>query len=127
MTPTVLLIDQKQSTANLMKTYLRANGWSIDHTTDPLEAVKKFVVSESKKYQVIITDLVMPSMTGLDLYREVRYYDEQVKFMFLLSLSSSAEALRLMGSLDRNDIIKKEPLSINEVLHKVQAAFMSNH
>jgi hypothetical protein len=44
--------------------------------------------------------------------------------MFLLSASS--EALRLMGSLDRKDVIKKEPLSINELIHKVRAAFTNS-
>jgi hypothetical protein len=39
--------------------------------------------------------------------------------MFLLSVSR--EALKLMGSLDREDVIKKEPLSINEVICKVRA------
>ena len=44
--------------------------------------------------------------------------------MFLLK--ASIEELRLMGSLDRKDVIKKEPLSINEVIAKVRAAFTSN-
>ena len=117
MIPTILLVDQKQSTADLLKTYLRADGWNVDYTSNPSEAVK--FVAESKRYQVIITDLIMHGMTGLDLYRDVRYYDGQTKFIFLLSLS--AEALHLMGSLDRCDIIKKDPLSINEVICKVRA------
>ncbi len=117
MIPTILIVDQKQSTADLLKTYLRADGWNVDYTSNPSEAVK--FVAESKRYQVIITDLIMHGMTGLDLYRDVRYYDGQTKFIFLLSLS--AEALHLMGSLDRCDIIKKEPLSINEVICKVRA------
>ena len=32
------------------------------------------------------------------------------------------DALKLMGSLERNDVIKKEPLSMNEVIVKVRAA-----
>ena len=76
------------------------------------------------KYQVVIADLVMRGMTGLDLYREIRSYDGDVRFMFLLSIST--EALRLMGSLDRGDVIRKEPLSINEVMHKVRATLTNS-
>jgi DNA-binding response OmpR family regulator len=123
VTPTILLVDQKQSTADLVKTYLRADGWNVDHTTDPSEAIK--FVAESKRYEVVITDLVMRGMSGLDLYREVRYYNGKIKFIFLLSLS--AEALCLMGSLDRYDVIKKEPLSINEVIYKVRTALFMNN
>jgi DNA-binding response OmpR family regulator len=105
-----------------MKTYLRVDGFAVDHTADPSEALK---FAGQVQYGVIITDLVMRGMTGIDLYREIRSsYDSRIIFMFLLSASS--EALRLMGSLDRKDVIKKEPLSINELIHKVRAAFTNS-
>ena len=116
MQQTILLVDQKPNTASLMSAYLRADGFSVDHTPDPSEALK---FASQMKYRVVITDLVMQGMTGLDLYREIRSYDDKVRFMFLLSVSR--EALKLMGSLDRGDVIKKEPLSINEVICKVRA------
>ncbi|HKU49448.1 MAG TPA: response regulator [Nitrososphaera sp.] len=115
-------MDQKDSTANLMKTYLRADGFSVDHTPDPKEAV---VFASRTDYSLVITDLVMRGMTGIDLYREIKYTcDRQISFMFLLRPSS--EELRLMGSLDRRDVIKKEPLSINEVITKVRAAITNS-
>ena len=121
MQQTILLVDQKPNTASLMSAYLRADGFSVDHTPDPSEVLK---FASKMKYHVIITDLVMRGMTGLDLYREIRSYDGEVRFMFLLSVSS--EALRLLGSLDRDDVIKKEPLSINEVIFKVRAALTNS-
>ncbi|HEV8404337.1 MAG TPA: response regulator [Nitrososphaera sp.] len=121
MNQPILLVDQKPNTAALMSTYLRADGFSVDHTPDPSEALK---FASEMKYSVVITDLVMRGMSGLDLYREIRSYDGEVRFMFLLSVS--AEALRLMGSLDRDDVIKKEPLSINEVISKVRAALTNS-
>jgi DNA-binding response OmpR family regulator len=105
-----------------MSTYLRADGFSVDHTPNPSEALK---FASQIKYRIVITDLVMQGMSGLDLFREIRAYDGEVRFMFLLSLSS--DAIRLMGSLDRQDIIKKEPLSINEVICKVHAAVTNSH
>lgn len=122
MRDSILLVDQKPSTANLMKTYLRAEGFVVDHTPDPIEAV---AYANQSDYSLVITDLVMRGMTGIDLYREIRYVcDREISFMFLLRISR--EELRLMGSLDRRDVIKKEPLSINEVIMKVRAAVTSN-
>lgn len=105
-----------------MKTYLRVDGFTVTHTPDPSEAIR---LASQTKYEVVITDLVMRGMSGLDLYREVKSYDGRVRFMFLLS-NVSTEALRLMGSVNRDDVIKKEPLSINEVILKVRAAFRSS-
>jgi DNA-binding response OmpR family regulator len=114
---TILLVDQKPNTASLMATYLRADGFAVDHTPDPSEALK---FASQMKYRVVITDLVMRGTTGLDLYREIKSYHGEV----LLAVSS--EAIRLMGSLDRRDVIKKEPLSMNEVIGKVRAALTNS-
>lgn len=116
----ILLVDQKPSTAVLLKTYLRAGGYDVDHTPDPEEAL---ALAGQLQYQVVITDLVMRGMSGIDLYREIKPYNVRVSFVFLLTMS--ADALKLMGSLERDDVIKKEPLSVNEVIHKVRAAFAS--
>ena len=122
MRESILIVDQKPCTANLMKAYLRADGYAVDHTPDPVEAV---AIANNTDYSLVITDLVMRGMTGIDLYREIRYTcDRKISFMFLLK--ASREELSLMGSLDRKDVIKKEPLSINEVIAKVRAAITSN-
>lgn len=142
----ILLVDQKPVTACLMKTYLEVDGYEVDHTPDPEEALE---FASHTRYGVVITDLVMRCrsvdntgdarccgeasggaaagkvMSGLDLYREIRYYDAHTRFVFMLTLSG--EALRLLGSLDRGDVIKKEPLSMNEVISKVRAAFDSSY
>ena len=122
LSESILLVDQKQSTASLMKTYLRADGFTVHHTPDPKEAL---LYATHAEYSLVITDLVMRGMSGIDLYREIHCScDRQITFMFLLR--PSTQELALMGSLDRKDVIKKEPLSINEVITKVRAAIMSS-
>jgi DNA-binding response OmpR family regulator len=117
----ILLVDQMPATAGLVKTYLRADGYDVDHTPDPSEAIE---FAAQARYSLVVTDLVMREMTGIDLYREIRSYDVRVRFVFMLT--PSADALSLMGSLEINDVIKKEPLSINEVITKVRAAFTNS-
>ncbi|MEO9320773.1 MAG: response regulator [Nitrososphaera sp.] len=114
----ILLVDQQQNTAELLKTYLRADGFSVDHAAAPDVALE---YANQSRYGMVITDLVMNGMTGIDLYREIKARADETRFMFLLRLS--AESIRLMGTLERKDVIKKEPLSINEVIGKVRAAF----
>lgn len=64
---TILLVDQKQNTAGIIKTYLLAGGYSVDHTPDPTEALE---FAAQVQYGVIVTDLVLPGMKGFDLYRD---------------------------------------------------------
>lgn len=115
---TILLVDQQRNTADLMKIFLRADGYNVDHTPSPSQAIE---FARQSRYDMVITELVMSGMTGIDLYQEIKSLADETRFMFLLRMS--AEAIRLMGSLERKDVIKKEPLSINEVICKVRAAF----
>jgi DNA-binding response OmpR family regulator len=95
---------------------------TVHHTPDPKEAL---LYATHAEYSLVITDLVMRGMSGFDLYREIRCScDRQITFMFLLR--PSTQELALMGSLDRKDVIKKEPLSINEVITKVRAAITNS-
>lgn len=124
---TILLIDQQKHTADLLKSYLSTNGYRVDHTADPSSALK---YASQEKYEMVITDLLMKDMTGFDVYREIKSFDDEIKFMFLVSTCGHSAYYyeyirRLFGSLERQDIIKKEPLSINEVIYKVRAAFDS--
>ena len=114
---TILLVDQQQSTADLMRTYLRTGGYCVDYTPSPNEALR---FAAMINYDMVITELVMQGMTGIDLYREIKRRADRTQFVFLLRVT--AEEIRLMGSLERQDVIKKEPLSINEVMGKVKAA-----
>lgn len=114
-------MDQKRHTAELMKMYLRIDGYDVDHAQDPEEAL---ALADQVRYGVVLTDLVMPGLNGLDLYREITQHDVRVRFVFLIT--PSGDVLRLLGSLDRDDVIRKEPLSINEVISKVRAAFTSS-
>lgn len=117
----VLLVDQEHHTAELMKTYLRADGYMVDHTPYPEEAIQ---LADQIQYGVVLTDLLMQGMTGLDLYRQIALHDVRVRFVFMITLSG--ETLKVLGSLDRNEVIKKEPLSISEVISKVRAAFTNS-
>ena len=100
-----------------MKIYLVTGGYAVDYTPSPTEALE---FASEVTYDMVITELVMKGMSGIDLYREIKPHSKETRFMFLLRLSP--ESLKLMGSLDRSDVIKKEPLSINEVMGKVKAA-----
>lgn len=100
-----------------MRMYLQYGGYDVDYTPDPSEALR---FASAMTYDLVITELVMNGMSGVDLCREIKRRADKTYFMFLLRVST--ETIRLVGSLERENIIKKEPLSINEVMGKVKAA-----
>lgn len=68
----VLLVDDNLSLLELMEGYLRESGHTVIRTTDSKEALAKAL---EHKPDVIITDVVMPGLSGFELCRSLKHPD----------------------------------------------------
>lgn len=66
----VLYVDDEESLVYLVTRVLERLGYHVDGFTDPCEALQAFQ-SRPSAYQAVITDLSMPTMSGIDFAREV--------------------------------------------------------
>lgn len=69
MAEQILIVDDDRNLALLYKTELGAQGWSVDVAPSPLEAL---ALCREKTFQVIILDIEMPEMSGLELLGSLR-------------------------------------------------------
>ncbi len=67
----LLLIDDEEPLACLVKEFLEGLGYRVVSETDPLKAVEEFR-RNSDEFDLVITDKTMPHMTGFDVVRELR-------------------------------------------------------
>jgi serine/threonine-protein kinase len=66
--PSILFVDDDPSILTIVKLIFRAN-YNITVTADPFEAVE---LLKTKKFDVIVSDQRMPTMTGVELLRQAR-------------------------------------------------------
>lgn len=66
----VLYVDDEESLVYLVTRVLERLGYRVDGYTDPCQALQAFR-SNPAGYQAVVTDLSMPTMSGIDLAREV--------------------------------------------------------
>jgi CheY-like chemotaxis protein len=66
--PRILVIEDEESVRKLIVDVLRGDGHEVDETEDGLRALWLF---SQRPYDLIITDLRMPTMDGQAFYREV--------------------------------------------------------
>ncbi|ACB50064.1 two-component response regulator [Crocosphaera subtropica ATCC 51142] len=71
----ILIIDDIQSELTLLKNYLTKAGYTVVTATNGQEALEKI---SQKKPDVIVTDLMMPDMGGLDLCRKLKKQTDTV-------------------------------------------------
>ncbi len=66
MATTVLVVDDMKSELQLIKTYLEQAGYTVSTAENGTEALEK---AKNDAPDIIVTDLVMPNLTGLELCR----------------------------------------------------------
>lgn len=85
----ILVIDDEKELATLFKEFIMGIGFNAESFTNPLLAFEYFKYNKNK-YSLIITDLRMPGLCGLELACKVRELNSLVK-LFLISAFDTAD------------------------------------
>ena len=112
----ILVVDDEPQITRVLKTTLSAQGYSIRAAGDGIQALEEM---NTWSPDLIITDLRMPNMDGLELCRKVR---AQTRVPIIV-LSVKGEETVKVEALDAgaDDYVTK-PFSVNELLARVRAA-----
>ena len=89
----IIIVDDSMSIRELIKTTLEAVGYSVDTATNGLEGLE---LIKTNTYDLIISDIIMPQMDGLELTRAVRNL-EAYQFTPLLILTTENELNKKMA------------------------------
>jgi PAS domain S-box-containing protein len=81
----ILLVDDEQQMVNMMQQMLRQLGYSVTSFTDSLEAFEYFK-THSTDFDLIISDVTMPKITGPALARKLLELNENVKILISTGL-----------------------------------------
>lgn len=85
----ILIVDDEMDIANSLKRFVIKSGFDAISFTDPLLALEHFTLLHNR-YSVIITDLRMPGMSGLEFTNEIRKINPSVR-VFLISAFDTSD------------------------------------
>jgi CheY-like chemotaxis protein/predicted transcriptional regulator len=118
----MILIEDEPDTLLTYKAFLlSAEGYNVDAFLDSNEALKRFVNLNHPYYDLVITDIRMPGLNGLQLYQKMKSIDDSIRVIFVSALDSVEEMVSIFPDLHFNNIIRK-PVTQEEFLDKVKAA-----
>lgn len=111
----ILVVDDEAQITRVLRTSLRAHRYEIRTAADGVSALDTF---HDWKPDLIITDLQMPEMNGIELCREIR----KISNIPIIVLSVKGEEKTKVEALDAgaDDYITK-PFGIEELLARVRA------
>jgi two-component system response regulator ChvI len=122
----ILLVDDEPDIIYSIKRLLEDNGFVVDSYTDPTLALSNF---KPGLYDLLLLDIKMPKMSGLDLYQKMKEIDNSnVKICFLTASELFYEEYRRLDaypSLDKAYFIQK-PFRSEELIRKINEIMHSN-
>jgi DNA-binding response OmpR family regulator len=114
----ILIIEDNVELARLLEMHLRDLNFQVDIAFDGVSGIAR---AESKSYDLIILDLMLPGLDGLEICRRLRSGTSYVPILILTSKSSELD--RVLGlELGADDYVTK-PFSIMELMARVKAIF----
>ncbi len=114
----VLLIDDELDMVYIVKAGLERKGFEVDSYIDPTVALQNF---KSGIYQLLILDIKMPKMDGMDLLDRIKKEDDKIKVCFFTASEEFASnyTSTFNNSNDKFLIILK-PISIPKMTKQIE-------
>jgi len=107
----ILLIEDKESLRTMLKRALEENRFEVDEARDGIEAVRKI---RTQKYFLILSDLRLPHVEGLELLRTARDVDPDNVMIFMTAYGSIEIAVEAMKNGAYDFLVK--PVDIHYLL-----------
>jgi two-component system response regulator ChvI len=120
----VLLVDDEPDIIYSIRKVLETNGFVVDPYTDPTLALSNF---RPKLYDLILLDIKMPKMNGLDLYEQIMRIDPNAKVCFLTASELFYEEYRKLEAyprLNKAYFIQK-PFPSKELINRIKEILQS--
>jgi len=106
----ILIVDDNREIRTILEEYLKEEGYVAEGATDGEDALKKHLDSP---FDLIITDLNMPEMTGIELIRAVGKGDSPTEFIIITGYASLDTAIEAVKAGAFDYIVK--PFRIEEL------------
>ncbi|HTL87888.1 MAG TPA: response regulator [Leptolyngbya sp.] len=115
---TVLVVEDTPSEMELLSHYLRESGYSVIGAVSAKDALNKAI---ELKPDVIITDVVMPGMSGFELCRSLKKNPITQKVPIIICTSKGQEIDRLWGMRQGADVYITKPFTREQLIRAVRS------
>jgi two-component system, OmpR family, phosphate regulon response regulator PhoB len=118
MTPHVLVVEDEESLALLLKYNLEKEGYRVSVARDGDDGL---ILAEEGKPDLILLDWMLPKVPGIEVCRRLRSRAENRNTPILMLTARGEESERIRGLDQGADDYITKPFSMNELLARIRA------
>lgn len=112
----ILIVDDEEDIVEALKKHLKLEGYTVDTANSAAEAFEKV---KNDKYHIVLTDIVMPDMDGIELLRKIKSYDALTQVIMMTGYSTMDKTLSSL-EFGANDYILKPFKSVEYVIEIIE-------
>ena len=114
----ILVVDDEKDIGELLVYSLQQEGCDVDVIQDGQQVLGRL---QAKTYDLVILDLMLPGMSGIEICRQIKKYPELESLPVIMLTAKSTETDKIVGlEMGADDYITK-PFSPREVVARVKA------
>ncbi len=117
----IMIIDDEQDILLTYEIYLRDHGFNVYSFSDSKDALQFFEENANRSVDLVISDIRMMSINGIQLYRQIKSIDPNVKIIFISALDAAPEITSVLAGFKREDLLSK-PVDQKRLLSAVSTA-----
>ncbi|MGI0491249.1 response regulator transcription factor [Alkalinema pantanalense CENA528] len=114
---TILVVEDTPSEMELLSHYLRESGYTVIGTANAKDALQ---LALEQKPDVIVSDVVMPGMSGFELCRSLRKQPETAKIPVIFCTSKNQDIDRLWGMKQGANAYITKPFTREALVQAIQ-------
>jgi PAS domain S-box-containing protein len=118
-TETVLLVEDEEGVRNLAKEYLESCGYKVLVAEDGNAAIE-LVSKHSGPIDLVMTDIVMPGISGSDLAKRVESLRPDIRVVYMSGYTD--QAIIHHGILSSDVLLLQKPFTMSTLAHKLREA-----
>lgn len=113
----ILIVDDERSLADILKIGMENEGYKVFAAYDPETGLKIF---KDEKIDVVVSDIKMHKMTGLQLLKEIKKIEPNVIVILITAYSSFESAIEALRGGASDYLVK--PFDLEELLFRIENA-----
>ena len=111
----ILVVDDEQEIADLLELYLISDGYRVVKSSDVLEGL---AIMEREKIDLVLLDIMMPKMDGLEMCRRIR---EKHNVPIIMVSAKTQELDKIVGLTTGADDYVTKPFNPLELMARVKS------
>jgi DNA-binding NtrC family response regulator len=114
----LLIVDDDTDIVQVLKMGLVRNGFSVEAFTNPQEALQSFK-SNAESYCLVLSDIRMPSLSGIQLSRKLKEVNPNVKVVLMTAFEIRDDEFSKVFPSTQVDGFVQKPIGIKDLTDKI--------